>query len=198
MKRLSLREILEEKKKIINSLDILSRLENLKLSYHFSMDGLTIEIPFINENIQLDIPSISFRSKERKRIETVEKILILNHIIYAEPISHSGKWISLPELLQKQEKDVIRTFYFACISDRDLIKKAISLISGDEICASTFIIYIFPTIPVILKLNDDGVKVFFDDSLKAYKQKDDLLSILKILSRKIINKARYLYEQTSF
>lgn len=198
MKRPSLREILEEKKKILLSLDIPSRLENLKLSYHFSMDGFTIEVPFINENILLDMPSISFRSKERKRIETVEKILILNHIIYGEYINPSGKWISLPELLQKHENDVIRTFSLACISNMNLIRKAIGLINGEEICASSFIIYIFPTIPVMLKLKDDGVKVLFDVSLRAYKQKEDLLPLLKILSRKILNKARYLYEQTSF
>ena len=191
-------------------LDAEVKSHNAGVVYHEKKAGATIEVPFFDEVISMEMPGFAFKSSKSPTVSLVTKIIVLHYLIKADGQPLSGGQVSyedipgarsyLPVFESRVTKPLISAFGY----NRDAFLES-GLVAGgreEEFGNASFTLSAFPRVPItfILWEGDDefrpSVKTLFDSSISSYLPLEDIAVVSRLATARIIKAARikYAYE----
>ncbi|MCX5812976.1 MAG: DUF3786 domain-containing protein [Proteobacteria bacterium] len=181
-----------------------ARFINAGVTYESIQDQYSVDVPYFDEMITLEIPEFLFKSSKGSNVTLVTKIIILHYINAAggslpgvDKISYGdipGLAGYLPVFEQRVARPLITAFGF----DKYVFLETGESLGGikEDYGDASFTLYALPRIPItfILWEGDEefqpSLKMLFDPSITGYLPLEDITVISKLASTRIIKEAR--------
>lgn len=179
-------------------MNLQERLEAKGIPYERMGGGFFFSVSFFGEEIAIRTPSFCFTSKERRTIDPAEKILILEYLARdSRPIKTEGQilWIPLGGPVRQTVKKTMGILSQVFSEHPDLVRSAIMALLARKVGPSSFLLEPFPGHPMLLDCHNE-VEISISPPLKAVLGDDRIVSLSKILQRKIMKRVRLMYEET--
>ena len=193
----------------LRSSDLAERLRKASVAYTKENGQCTVECPFFEETVILEIPRFTFRSAQGSNVTLATKILILHYLLKA-----SGQPLGMEKIpyedipgcrpyLPVFERRVVRPLMSAFGFDRALFRaagealRAIPESYGDV----SFTLSALPMVPLtfILWEGDQefppSLRVLFDPSIDTCLPLEDITVLSKLAAVRIIKAAKKSYEE---
>jgi len=163
----------------------------------------TIEVPYFDEIITIQIPPFTFESSKNANITLVTKIILLHYINNASGIPLSGEMVAygdIPSCMHYEPvfaKRVLKPLQNAFGFDKYAFLEAGLALGGkeEEFGDASFTLFAFPKVPItfILWAGDEefppSVKALFDPSIAGYLPLEDIVVIAKLAASRILKAA---------
>jgi len=192
-----LKERLERTIAHLLSLDIRERLKRKGIPFEERGSRLFFSIPLLGEEVAIEAPPFSFKAKRGRAIEPVEKVLLLEYLACDPESPVTGgdaDWIPLEGTLKERAKGAIDRLSQALSEGQDFVRKAILEMGGTVLAPSTFILEPLPRHLLLLR-HGEGLEVFISAALRAVLSDDAVVALLKVLQRRVMKRARRMYEE---
>jgi len=163
----------------------------------------TIEVPYFDEIITIQIPRFSFESSINANVTLVTRIILLHYVNNASGIPLSGEKVAYgdipscmhyePVFTKRALKPLERAFGY----DKYAFLEAGTALGGkeEEYGDTSFTLFAFPKVPVtfILWQGDEefppSVRALFDPSITGYLPLEDIVVIAKLAASRILKTA---------
>jgi hypothetical protein len=186
--------------------DLRGQLEKGSLSYNVEGDTISVEIPFFDEVITLQVPVFTFRSSKAVSVNLVTKIILLHYLLKAsgeslKPVEERISYDDIPgcgNYLPVFERRALKPLQTAFAHDRYLFLEAGISLGGKEegFGDAAFTVYALPMVPITIILweGDEefppSVRMLFDPSIPGYLPLEDVVVVAKLAATRVIKAAR--------
>jgi hypothetical protein len=168
-----------------------------------NVDSATIEVPYFDEIITIQIPRFTFESSKNANVTLVTRIILLHYINNASGIPLSGEKVAygdIPSCMHYEPvftKRVLKPLERAFGYDKYAFLEAGTALGGkeEEYGDTSFTLFAFPKVPItfILWQGDEefppSVKTLFDPSITGYLPLEDIVVIAKLAASRILKTA---------
>jgi hypothetical protein len=165
--------------------------------------GATIEVPYFDEIITVQIPRFSSESSKNANVTLVTRIILLHYINNASGIPLSGEKVAygdIPSCMHYEPvftKRVLKPLERAFGYDKYAFLEAGTALGGkeDEYGDASFTLFAFPKVSItfILWVGDEefppSVKALFGPSITGYLPLEDIVVIAKLAASRILKTA---------